>query len=417
MKELYRNPELKKITFKFMVLYMILCIIAFIFIKVEIKNLSHKLITQNSGIAGKLINNHPDLEDEIIGAFTKGIDEETVIKGEKILETYGYKKDMDLSLIPVIKNFYYDFKIDTLSLMIIFFITIISLIIFEYRDIFNKVKYISTAVERVVEGDYSVKLADEREGDFSILGHQFNEMADRLKNSIEQLKKEKVFLKDIISDISHQLKTPLSSLIVFNELFLTNSVKEEETKHKFYEKTKNQLYRMEWLIKSLLKLAKIEAQAVEFDIENNLLTNTVEKGLEPLKNKWKEKNQTVNIIKNQDNIYLNHDINWSAEAITNIVKNCIEHTMQEGTITVELIEAALFIKLIIKDNGEGIDKEDFPHIFERFYKGKRSKKSDSIGIGLAMSKSIIESQGGSISVKSKKGEGTVFDITFLKGIV
>lgn len=417
MKALYRNPEIKRITYKFTILHIILCIIMWSFVKIQIKNFSQSLIRQNTGAVGIILNNHPELENEIISYFTKGISENYVLQGENILESYGYSTNMKISLIPIIKDFYFKFQINVALLMIIFFIPILCLIIFEYKHVFKKIIKISTAAEKIVDGDLSIRLDEDNEGDFSILGHQFNEMSNRLKKSLEQLKKDKIFLKDTISDISHQLKTPLASLIVFNELFLNNSIKDEETKQKFHEKSKNQLHRMEWLIKNLLKLAKIEAKAVDFDISNNLLITTIKESLEPLKNKWEKKNQTINIIQNQDNIYLKHDINWTSEAITNIIKNCIEHTFEGGNITLELTETPLLVSILITDNGEGIPKEDLPNIFKRFYKGKSSKKSDSIGIGLALAKSIIENQSGNISVRSIQEEGSVFDITFLKGTI
>ncbi len=151
-------------------------------------------------------------------------------------------------------------------------------------------------------------------------------------------------------------------------------------------------------------------------MKNQPLIITINKAFSPLKEKAKAKKQNV-IIEEKRDVYLNHDSDWMTEAIGNIIKNAIEHTEEYGTISIEIKESPLLVSIIIKDNGNGIKKEELPHIFERFYKGKHEVKPISIGIGLTLSKSIIESNGGSISVKSIEREGTEFAITFLKSIV
>ncbi|WP_035291490.1 HAMP domain-containing sensor histidine kinase [Clostridium sp. KNHs214] len=416
MSGFYRNYEVKKITTILIILNVIFCVGIYFYTVNIVKDFSRKIVNQNAEVVGVVLQKHPDLEEDLIKCYTRGVSKDTYIKGEKLLESYGYSIKAPLENMPVIKDMRSIFPKINLSIIVLLFIFTIIVIMIEYKCMFKKISIISKSAEKVVEGDFTAKIIEGKEGEFNILAHQFNLMSERLENSIENLKKEKGFLKEIISDISHQLKTPLSSLMLFNELFIEGSIKNEEEKNKFYIKSKSQLERMEWLIKNLLKIAKIEANAVEFERIYNPVLTTVNKALEPLKIKWEAKNQKINIDIKED-IKLKHDVNWTAESITNIVKNCIEHTGEDGEINIVSSETPIYTSIVISDNGPGIVKEDLPHIFKRFYKGRRNKNSDSVGIGLALSKSIIEGQGGSIEVRSVEGEGTEFTIIFLKGII
>lgn len=414
---MFRNPEIKSITIKVLVLQIIFSISIFMIVNIEMNTVNGMIVEQNTALVGKILTNYPDLEEEIIKVVTKGSSVEEIEKGKEILSQYGYSENLKKSIQPLLKNISPKIEIILFVVSLIYFIPLLILIKIEYNSIYNKVRKISFGAERVVEGDFSVKLKEEGEGDFGILNHQFNEMSNRLESSFERLKDEKIFLKNIISDISHQLKTPLSSLIMLNELIIEDKNMEEEVKNDFLERMKGQLARMEWLIINLLKLARIEAGAIQFKEEKVPLIEPVEIALSSLSMKINEKEQKINVKGENKSHYFNGDVDWTAEALVNIIKNCIEHGYEEGEVDIELSETPLFSEIIIKDNGEGIDKRDLPYIFQRFYKGSRKVKAESIGIGLNLSKSIIESQNGSIDVRSKKGVGTKFTVTFLKGII
>ncbi|MBB6697187.1 ATP-binding protein [Clostridium algidicarnis] len=224
-----------------------------------------------------------------------------------------------------------------------------------------------------------------------------------------------VAYKNIISDISHQLKTPLFSLVMFNDLMKEEDVSKEDRK-RFLILSDEQLKRMEWLIINLLKIGRLEAGVINFKTSNNSLKLTIDKALTGLLGSSKEKHQNI-ILKGSDEIYFNHDMEWTAEAISNIVKNSIEHTKEGGTIVIETEETPLSVSIMIIDNGVGIPKELFGRIFERFYKGENSVNPTSIGIGLYLGKYIIESQNGSIRVESEVNRGSKFTITFLKTVI
>lgn len=250
-----------------------------------------------------------------------------------------------------------------------------------------------------------------QEGQIGILKTELLKMTNILKEKVKLLNKEKIFLNDIISDISHQLKTPMTSLIILNDLMYDDLPK--ETKVEFLDKIKSQLSRMEWLIKSMLKLSKVEAKVIDFENKKINIKELINKSISPSLIPMELKNIDLSINGDEKASYIG-DINWSSEALVNIIKNCVEHTNENGSLTINYEENPLYSEIIIKDSGEGIDKKDLPHIFKRFYKGKNSSKSDSVGIGLAMAKSIIESQNGDIYARSEKNKGTEFHIIFHK---
>lgn len=414
---LLKNPEFKSIVTKLAVMQLIFAAAAFLFVLSELEGINRAITDQNTALAGKILLTHPELEDELVGYITRDASEKEVNRGRQVLMQYGYDLRMDIGSQPVLKKLYRVIEAKTAVLVLACLIPLVLLVGREYGLLFSRVRRISLASEKVVEGDFSIVLPEDREGDFGILGYHFNQMANRLKLSLDTLKQDKLFLKNIISDISHQLKTPLSSLIMLNEIMTKDKDMNQQTRLDFLDKSKAQLYRMEWLIKNLLKLARLEAGAINFERNTCLLLNSVETAAASLNMKAMEKCIDINIKEHSRNIRFNGDEEWTAEAFANIIKNCIEHTAAGGRIDIDLYETPLFSSITIRDTGEGIDKKDIPRIFERFYKAGDSTKTESVGIGLSLAKLIIEGQNGTIAVKSEKGKGTEFIITFLKGVI
>lgn len=203
--------------------------------------------------------------------------------------------------------------------------------------------------------------------------------------------------------------------MMFNEIISDDKTSNDDKKY-FLKLSYEQLKRMEWLIISLLKLGRLESGSIEFNMKNTPLYVTINKSILSLSEKAKQKN--IKIIKNvNENINLYHDSEWTSEAILNIVKNAIEHTNQGGKIEIYAEETPLCISFYIKDNGEGIPKNIIGRIFDRFYKSENTVNPTSIGIGLSMSKAVIQAQNGSVYAESKEGYGTKFTITFLKKVI
>ncbi|NYC48237.1 signal transduction histidine kinase [Clostridium beijerinckii] len=276
---------------------------------------------------------------------------------------------------------------------------------------YGELEKLSGYLRRICNGEYSLDIRDNEEGELSILKNEIYKVTLMLSKQGELLKKEKMQLADAISDISHQLKTPLTSMRVMSDL-LSNNDLESEKRIEFTNNIEMQLDRMQWLLTSLLKLSKIDAGTVSFKKDRVAVSELIRKSTEPLLIPIEIKNQTL-VIEGGSNVSFIGDLYWTTEALINIIKNCIEHTGEDGRISIFFDENPLFTEIKILDNGSGIEKEDLPYIFKRFYKGKNAGE-DSVGIGLAMAKTIVTSQNGDINVSSRKNEGTCFIIKFYK---
>lgn len=278
-----------------------------------------------------------------------------------------------------------------------------------YRDI----EQLSSYLRRIYGGDYTLDIRDNMEGELSILKNEIYKVTLILSKQAEQLRLEKEQLANALSDISHQLKTPLTSMTVMSELLSKDNL-DQEKRREFTRNLEIQLDRMEWLLTSLLKLAKLDAGTVEFKKETVSVPMLVKQVVKPLLIPMELKEQSL-MIEGEEQVSFLGDFNWTTEALINILKNCIEHTPNGGIISITYEENPLYTKIQILDNGIGIAKEDLPFIFKRFYRGKNASE-DSVGIGLAMAKSIIMNQKGDIKVESEKNIGTRFHIKFYKQI-
>jgi signal transduction histidine kinase len=300
--------------------------------------------------------------------------------------------------------------VSAVILLAVSFLLILTGILFtikRYRDI----ERLSGYLRKIYSGDFSLDIRDNEEGELSILKSEIYKVTLILSKQADMLKDEKVQLANALSDISHQLKTPLTSMFMMTDLLSNNELKPEK-RIEFTKILEQQLERMEWLLNSLLKLSKIDAGAVEFKKEPILISDLIHQSVKPLLIPIELKEQNLVVDLNPTASFTG-DFNWTAEAIINIVKNCMEHTPGKGTITIYSDENPLYTEIRISDNGCGIDKENLPFIFKRFYKGKNAGE-ESVGIGLAMAKSIITGQNGDISVSSQKNQGTQFSIKFYK---
>ena len=279
---------------------------------------------------------------------------------------------------------------------------------------YREIERLSGYLRQISSGDYTLDVRDNYEGELSILKSDIYKVTRKLAEHGSLLENDKAKLTNAISDISHQLKPPLTSMMVMGDLLQDNRL--DETKRtEFTRNIQVQLERMEWLVSSLLKLSKIDAGTITFKKEKVLVADLVRRAVEPLVVPMEIKMQSLHVEGDENATFIG-DFNWSAEALINIIKNCVEHTGDGGNISVAYSENALFTEISIRDNGKGISKEDLPYIFKRFYKGKNASE-DSVGIGLAMAYSIITSQQGDIKVSSEPGVGSFFQIKFYKQVI
>lgn len=284
-----------------------------------------------------------------------------------------------------------------------------------YRHIdktYDEVEEISDKMVRVVDDPDSVTEEEFRQGSIGILYTNFYKMVAFLRESREKEQSEKEFLRDIISDISHQLKTPLASLNIFVDMLLDDKVTDKERRRQVLFEAGNQLDRMEWMVLSLLKLARIEAGAIQFESKLWNMEVLCAQAAEGVKHLTDKKHQHIDIICESET-KLSCDGDWLTEAIINLMKNASDYSYENTHITLEVSQNDLFTRIYVRDNGIGIPEEELPHIFKRFYRVSQEINPNSVGIGLSLTKSIVEGMGGSIAVRSEVGKGTCFEITFV----
>ena len=283
----------------------------------------------------------------------------------------------------------------------------------EKRKLDNHLEVIIKKIDDILYHRHQLYIKDYKEGSLYILENEIQKLVLRLSEQNQILKQERYLLKESLEDVSHQMKTPLTSLNLIVERLKDKELPIKERNELLKEEIRL-LDKIEWLIKSLLKLAQIDAKSIEFIPEEIKCQEFITQLLEPFEILIDLKDIEL-ICDYSKEAYLLIDKQWTLEAISNIVKNCIEQIDVKGKLIITINTNLIYDEIIIEDNGKGIDQEDLHHLFERFYKGKNSKK-DSIGIGLALSKKIIENQNGTIMVENIY-PGAKFTIHFYKEVV
>lgn len=288
---------------------------------------------------------------------------------------------------------------------------IVSLIITYQR--YRTIRSFSSEIEGILHQQSIHRMEDYREGELSILKCEVNKVLDLLKIRTEELQAEKIYLADSLADISHQLKTPLTSLNLIQSLMVEEIT--EDRRQELLREMGRLTGRLRWLTDALLKISKLDAGTAQFVQEEVNLQELLRSASQPISIPMDIKEQSF-VMDIEENLCFHGDRKWSVEAVGNILKNCMEHTPQGGTIWVTAKENPMYLEIVIEDNGTGIDKEDLPHLFERFYKGKNSDK-DSVGIGLALSRMILKKQNGTVKAENRAGGGARFTIKLYKTVV
>ena len=319
------------------------------------------------------------------------------------------------SAILIAGGFIAIFNINRASAVIFLIVSVTIFAVFfiiTYQRI-REIRIMSEYLRRINDGEFDLDITDNQEGELSVLKNNIYKVVVTLRSQQELLLKDKNYLADSLADISHQLKTPITSITVMTDLLKTET--DEIKRREFLEVINSQLSRINWLIVTLLKLSRIDAGAVEFKKERTNLGEVIENAAKPFLINADVKGIELT-TECSDDVFADVDRNWYTEAISNIIKNCIEHTGEGGFVSVSAFETPVLTKIIIQDNGSGISPEDLPHIFERFYQG-RDHSETSVGIGLALSKAILNRQNSLVDVTSEIGKGTKFEITLYKTIV
>lgn len=373
----------------------------------QIGDVKGMYVSHEKAIASSLLAQ--DVPEEVIAdALTgTGISE----AGELLLSAIGIGEQPENHALP----FFFQFWRKSFLIMLIMDILFISVLFVGTFHFAEKRKRLYQQAEDILEnyldGDFSCHLPQNKEGLIFQLFSSVERLATMLQSKNEGERSAKEFLKRTISDISHQLKTPLAALAMYQEI-IESEAENTETVKEFSAKAGMSLKRMEQLISSMLKITRLDAGNIVFVKKRYPVTELIACSIRELTTRAKAEQKEI-VTVGDDGQTLLCDMEWTSEAIGNIVKNALDHTGQKGVIRIAWEQTAAMLRIVISDNGSGIAVEDIHHIFKRFYRSKRSLDTQGAGLGLPLAKAIIEEQGGIISVQSIWKEGTVFTLSFL----
>lgn len=382
----------------------VFCVISAVFTFIGLENIRKTSNDTINQLVNILLEKYPDVSEKEVAEILNNKTEYT--DNSEFLNKYGIYPEKDW--VSYNNQGSYKYVILSVSVCIAFGLAFAVLFLGYLKIQKQQTMDIAKRIERINLGDYSLQIDRNSEDELSLLDNQIYRTAVKFREQAENSNKDKENLQKSLSDISHQLKTPLTSIIVMVDNILDDDDMPLEIRREFLNDIKHNTNTISFLVQSLLKLSKLDAEAVKFRYEQVEVKSIVD---ECIKNTAvMAEILGVRLETDCNDIILNCDRKWLCEAVTNIIKNCIEHS-QNGNIKITADQNKLYTKISIKDNGSGITKEDLPHIFERFYKGKNSS-DDSVGIGLSLAKTIIEKQGGYISVSSELNKGSEFVIKF-----
>lgn len=363
------------------------------------KNYNNKIVNIISTIKEK----YPEIKDDEIFDIIKN--------NVKTNNFNRYSFDLDgIVLIKENKTIFVSYFIILLFIYLIICLVYLTIIINNDKKKDKEINEVIKIIEEINNKNYSFKMKDINEEDLSLLKNEIYKTTIMLNEISEISKKDKKELEESLEDISHQLKTPLTSILIMIDTLLDDEDMDQNTREDFLRNMKREVMNINFLVKSILKLSRLDTNTVKFISKKESVKEIINEAilnvslLSDLKN--------VKIETNLSDSLITCDYKWQIEALTNILKNSIEHSYENNKVLIDSSENNAYVKITIKEFGSGIAKEDINHIFERFYKGKDSDY-DSIGIGLALSKSIIEKQNGKISVESSD-DGTTFTIKYFK---
>ncbi|MCG7409469.1 HAMP domain-containing histidine kinase [Paenibacillus sp. ACRRX] len=371
-------------------------------------------ITTWGEITARLVEHNPENEAEIMKVLTSHSSDSIPYqeKGRAILRQYGLYEGLESQLFPLLNNHIASHNQFMYWGLVCFGCVLILASYMQYKMIFQKIRQLTSAAKKIIDGDYSVVINENKEGDLAKLVVSFRSMKHIIRKSMQDLREEREFLVQMLQDISHQLKTPLSTISIYNEMMLNESLPRQQ-QVQLLQNNDVQISRMHLLIQNLLKVAKIDARAISFEKEPANLVESVEDAIDRLENMITDRNILID-WNGPKEVVVAHDKLWMQEALLNLLKNAIEHSDPGDKIKITIEDTPIYTELVIQDFGEGIAAEELPHIFERFYKASGSKKHESVGIGLALAKSIIEAHQALIKVESERYAYTKFTVTFIK---
>lgn len=401
------KESFKKVVITGLILILISSLTIFIVLTIQYKNYEKIVNLTVSNLIDEIMEKYPETDEQEV---IRIINSENQEQKDEVLSKYGYTNN--ISYIKELENsMNTSIRINIAIIVLLGVIAIIVALIYtNKRD--KSLRSINKYLDKVNNGNYELKIEDNGEDEISRLRNELYKTTILLRESAENSEKEKTNLSNSLADISHQLKTPLTSIRIMLDNIEENPNMDEKTRNEFIEEISRQIDWISSLVISLLKLAKFDAGAIVMQDTQINVKKLIDNVINNLAIMIDIKNIKIE-EKIDEDVILRADYNWQLEALTNIIKNCIEHSKEDSKIKIEVENNSIFVKIKITDEGEGIEKEDLSHIFERFYKSKQASEN-SIGIGLSLAKTIIEKENGYIKVDSELGKGTTFEIKYLK---
>lgn len=403
-----KNKNIKLIIIPLTILMIFTCIVISMQTYSQYKKISVITNEKISEIIEYIIKENPSIDTKKIIQILNSNEYKV---GEEELKKYGINIEKINSIIAVQKQMKTNIILNII--LIVLFSVLYMAIIFIYlkqRD--KKINQITQYINEIKNGKYDLNINENSEDELSNLKNELYKITIMLKEESEISRQDKEKIKMSVEDISHQLKTPLTSIMIMLDNLKDNPNMDEDTKQKFIFEISKQVDWINWLVISILKLSRLEADVVKFSNNKINVKKFIDEIIGNLEIPIEIKNQKISIEGDEDASFIG-DYKWQQEAITNIIKNAIEHNKENGKITIKYEENVLFTKITIIDEGQGIAKEDLKHIFERFYKAQNSS-DNSVGIGLSLAKNIIEKNNGMINCKSEIGNGTEFIVKYMK---
>ena len=389
----------------------IVCVLALLFVFgvsfVLTKDFQSGLVNHDYGVAGYLLN-HDDAF--VLSAFTGEKGEEDFLCGLDALSLLGYHEAASIKLLPVVSA--YRNKV-LLSLGVLWLFAFFSIFIFLFLYLRRQSETVGNAgraIQEFLDGNAASRIDCAGTGGWDRLFHQVNELSAILSAHAEKERRSKEFLQGMISDVSHQLKTPLSALKMYQEI-IGNGVDDPEAVIGFSQKSLREIKRMEAVVYTILKLARLDAGMIQMRKAPENVDALMQDVVERFEIRAEREGKVITLSGNKD-VFLSCDALWISEAVGNIVKNALDHTGAGGRINISWERSAVITKLVIEDNGTGIYPEDLFYIFKRFYRSRFSQDTQGIGLGLPLAKTIVELHGGTISAVSALHAGTTFTLSF-----
>ncbi len=405
---LFVNKGIKKLLIGLILVLLLGAIFSQAITYINAVQLKNYIIEHDYKLAGYLNTHHTGMSSGIQSVFTSEKSEHDHQTGKALLEQSGYKDSIQLHLIPDLNEIYTTNVITNLLFFIVIGLAVLSAVYLFLRAHYEAIDHYTDTVNKIKDGEISVRLEDSEEGSLPKLAASINSLTASLHTHIEKERHSRTFLKDILTNVSHQLKTPLSALMLYNEIMKDENTN-NETVANFLNKSEAEIERTQTLVSKLLKLARLDAGIIELNKKEYVINDIVKQAADSFETRLIKEQKTFEIKAGSKVSYL-CDKEWMLEALSNLIKNAVEHTTAGNHIWVQVDETPLMVKITVADDGEGIQPDDLSHIFKRFYRSKYSQNKQGTGIGLTLAKTIIEMHDGFISVESTVKSGTKFTI-------